>query len=54
MSTKRKQEHPRYAFQMAEQLGMTLAEFVGPENVHKYAQNLAQARGVEAMRNIFR
>jgi len=52
MNAKRKQERPRYAFQMAEQLGMTLAEFVGPENVHRHPANLFQVRVLEAMRNM--
>ncbi len=50
MNAKRKQI--RYTFELAEHLGITLAELVGPENVHKYAQNLAQARVLEAMRDL--
>lgn len=50
MSAKTDRIH--YAFELADYLGVTLAELVGPENVHKHPANLFQARVLEAMQEL--
>jgi hypothetical protein len=50
MNTKSKRLH--YSFELADHLGVQMADLVGPENADKYPSNLFEARVLEAMQKL--